>query len=109
MAEGNEPRPVDNGAFIYQRDARNSTTFTFTLPFNNTSTFRACLVFQHEQMNPSMFVLGFDSGTNINAKSIEKIFGNAAYQLTSASLSGSQLNLTFNTTAYGGCSILWLN
>ena len=94
---------------FFQRDSGNKTTFTFTAKPNSTSVFRLAVIFQHDSTYPSMCLVSFGTGGTVNGI-ISKVFGdNSNAKIpTSVSMADNTITVTFGTTAYGGCSLLWL-
>lgn len=93
----------------FQRYSSNNTSYTFNVSPNKTNSFRAAIAIQHSDTNPSIYILYMGVGLTTNVH-IDKIFGNSSIiALSSASINGDELTITYESIAYGGCSLLWLN
>lgn len=93
----------------FQRYSGNNTSYTFNVSPNKTNSFRAAIAIQHNDTNPSIYILYMGVGLTPNVN-IDKIFGNSSIiALSSASINGDVLTITYESNAYGGCSLLWLN
>lgn len=93
----------------FQRYSGNNTSYTFNVSPNKTNSFRVAIAIQHNDTNPSIYILYMGVGLTPNVN-IDKIFGNSSIiALSSASINGDVLTITYESNAYGGCSLLWLN
>ena len=92
----------------YYRDTSNSATFTFELDRikPNINHFSAALVIQNDKNAPSLYLIG----ANEENCTIHQVYRKSGFPaLQAATLNGNTLSLTYEWTAYGGCTVLWLD
>ena len=96
-------------AHIYSRQD-NTTSYTFTLDPFTENKYKAGLLIQHDAWNPSIYIVSMRGGatpTDIFAYPVFTRTGSLT--ITSISVTNKVLSVTYSTTAYGGCTLLWFN
>ena len=95
-------------AHIY-RDNNSKTTYSFSLSPFSDSSYKAGILIQHDAWNPSVNLITLSGGDSPQYCTLHNIYKKNDSVPVSASVTDKVLTVTFGSTAYGGCSLIWLN
>lgn len=95
----------------FYRISDNSQTYTFNLEASRTGSYRAGLLIQERYNAPVMWLITADvvgGSSNVSSNKIT-VTGGGSIDISSATLSGTSLSITFNDTAWGGVMLIWFD